>query len=104
MYCIDVGVVEQLIKTLCSKEYVDTDTAPSLSVFPQDPRVKPEDWVFIKVIKKKCWSDSRWEGPHRIILSTPTAVKVEGRTAGRISLTVRFQSTAEEGKPDSKGD
>ena len=52
MYCIDVGVVEQLIKTLCSKEYVDTDTAPSLSVFPQDPRVKPEDWVFIKVKEK----------------------------------------------------
>ncbi|XP_062405384.1 uncharacterized protein K02A2.6-like [Sardina pilchardus] len=106
----DEGIVGQLIKTLSSKECVDTNTVPSFSVSPQDPKVKPGDWVFIKVIKKKCWSDPRWEGPHRVILSTPTAVKVEGRTAWthlshcKVRDFPAAESTAEEGKPDSKGD
>ncbi|KAJ0064701.1 hypothetical protein NL108_011916 [Boleophthalmus pectinirostris] len=36
-------------------------------------------WVFIKVIKQKHWASDRYEGPHRVLLTTPTTVKVEGR-------------------------
>lgn len=43
--------------------------------------LKPGDFVFIKVIKRKSWASPRWEGPFRVLLSTPTAVKVDGRSS-----------------------
>jgi len=37
------------------------------------------DWVFPKVIKRKVWNKPRWEGLFQILITTSTAVKVEGR-------------------------
>uniref|UniRef100_A0AAV2K2X6 Murine leukemia virus integrase C-terminal domain-containing protein n=1 Tax=Knipowitschia caucasica TaxID=637954 RepID=A0AAV2K2X6_KNICA len=67
-------------KTLETREVKDTNKLPVDTVSSQDKTVKPGDHVFIKVIKRKSWNSPRWEGPHVVTLSTPTAVKVEGRT------------------------
>ena len=41
-------------------------------------KVLPGDYVFIKTLKKG-WQQPRREGPFKVVLATPTAVKVEGR-------------------------
>lgn len=38
--------------------------------------VKPGDWALIKVIKRKCGSSLRWEGPFQALLTTPIAVEL----------------------------
>lgn len=46
---------------------------------PKEISVIPGDYVYIKVHKKK-WKDPKFEGPFEVIFSTPTAVKVQGRS------------------------
>ncbi|KAM3609626.1 uncharacterized protein V6R79_017931 [Siganus canaliculatus] len=41
-------------------------------------QVSPGDWVYVKVFKRK-WNQPRREGPFKVILATPTAVKVEDK-------------------------
>ncbi len=41
-------------------------------------RISPGDWVYVKVFKRK-WNQPRHEGPFKVILATPTALKVEGK-------------------------
>ncbi|KAG7316765.1 hypothetical protein KOW79_020306 [Hemibagrus wyckioides] len=38
--------------------------------------VKPGDWVYVKVFKRR-WNEPRRVGPLKVVLATPTAVKVE---------------------------
>ncbi|XP_049444015.1 uncharacterized protein LOC125895877 isoform X3 [Epinephelus fuscoguttatus] len=41
-------------------------------------RIVPGELVYVKVFKRK-WDQSRREGPYKVILATPTALKVEGK-------------------------
>ncbi|KAI3371821.1 hypothetical protein L3Q82_024375, partial [Scortum barcoo] len=41
---------------------------------PQLQKVKPGDWVYVKVFKRK-WDQPRREGPFKVTLTTPTALQ-----------------------------
>ncbi|XP_044221330.1 protein NYNRIN-like [Thunnus albacares] len=63
-------VVFQQIKTVAESKDVE---------IPEQLRtVEPGDWVYVKVFKRK-WDQPRREGPFKVILATPTALKVEGK-------------------------
>lgn len=75
----ETTLAEWLVKLFREKEVQRTNNLPNDVVSPQESAVQPGDQVLIKVIKRKDWTSPRWEGPHQVILATPTAVKVEGR-------------------------
>lgn len=72
-------LVHYMRKTLETRDCKNANELPAGTLFPQEKPVRPGDHVFIKVLKRKAWNSPRWEGPFRVTLSTPTAVKVEGR-------------------------
>lgn len=76
----DSDLINYMRKTLETRECKDTNELPREPLSPQNKPVVPGDHVFIKVLKRKSWNSPRWEGPFRVTLSTPTAVKVEGRS------------------------
>ncbi|XP_038563196.1 uncharacterized protein LOC119894616 [Micropterus salmoides] len=40
--------------------------------------IRPGEWVYVKVFKRK-WNQPRREGPFKVVLATPSALKVEGK-------------------------
>ncbi|KAJ8333627.1 hypothetical protein SKAU_G00416350 [Synaphobranchus kaupii] len=43
--------------------------------------LQPGDWVVIKDFRRKKWHQARWRGPFQVLLTMPTAVRVEGRAS-----------------------
>lgn len=73
-------LIHYMRQTLQSRDCKITNDLPKGPLSPQDKPVLPGDQVFLKVLKKKAWNSARWEGPFTVTLSTPTAVKVQGKT------------------------
>ena len=75
-------LADYMRKTLACKEVKSKVLPPYMCDVVAEPEsdLKPGDLVLIKVFRRKRWSDPRWEGPHVVLLTTPTAVRVEGRT------------------------
>ncbi|KAI3355728.1 hypothetical protein L3Q82_004315 [Scortum barcoo] len=75
---------------------------------PQLQKVKPGDWVYVKVFKRK-WDQPRREGPFKVTLTTPTALKVQvgktwltlGETGGR-SLSICLKQEESQPGPSSR--
>ena len=56
--------------------------------------LQPGDWVVIKDFRRKKWHQPRWRGPYQVLLTTPTAVRVEGHTSWGPHQPLRKGSTS----------
>lgn len=65
-------IVDYMSNVMKSKDIMSKVSPPTDPVGEGEPPVRPDDWVFIKTLKRKNWSSPRWEGPYQVLLSTPT--------------------------------
>uniref|UniRef100_A0A669CCD9 ribonuclease H n=1 Tax=Oreochromis niloticus TaxID=8128 RepID=A0A669CCD9_ORENI len=74
----ETTLAEWMTKLLENKEIVLNNKLPE-DFSPVSCRLKPGDWILIKVLQRKNWSSPRWEGPYQVLLTTPTACKIAER-------------------------
>lgn len=80
-YCEHLTKIHQVIF-----QQVKGATQPSNAEIPEIlKQIGPGDWVCVKIFRR-CWSEPRWSEPLKVILATPTAVKVEGSLVSSNSL------------------
>ena len=78
----DTGVTETIIdhvSKIIKNNSVMSTVSLSTDPAPTGGPIKPGDWVFVKVLRRKNWSAPRLEGPYQVLLSTPTAVHIVER-------------------------
>ncbi|KAJ1166906.1 hypothetical protein NDU88_007302 [Pleurodeles waltl] len=84
------------------------DTLPPVSESPGHP-IEPGSWVLIKNFQRTKNEQPRWTGPHLVLLSTRSAVRVEGKKhwihgthCKRVPLPLPYDRWVQEGVADSE--
>ncbi|XP_078496276.1 uncharacterized protein LOC144752201 isoform X2 [Lissotriton helveticus] len=93
-----------------SARYKVHDTLPQAS---EDPghAIDPGTWVLIKNFQRTKNDQPRWTGPYLVLLSTRSAVRVQGKKnwihgvhCKRVPLPLPYDRWVQEGIPDSETD
>ncbi|XP_078502642.1 uncharacterized protein LOC144760061 [Lissotriton helveticus] len=84
------------------------DTMPQVSEAPGHP-FDPGSWVLVKNFQRTKNDQPRWTGPHLVLLSTRSAVRVEGKKnwihgshCKRVPLPLPYDRWVQEGIADSE--
>ncbi|XP_078528121.1 uncharacterized protein LOC144805442 [Lissotriton helveticus] len=98
----------ELTAKLCVLHQQVHDILPQASEAPGHP-IDPGSWVLVKNFQRTKNDQPRWTGPHLVLLSTRSAIRVEGKKhwvhgnhCKRVPLPLPYDRWVQEGIADSE--